>query len=430
MTVVVVSSSALATLTVSHPVLKKDVLLHLITKLASPLQLTVVEKKKGHDLELKLYSGIILKERNAILRSLCGSALHYALDTISDGGHSTNVKASPVSAMALASIASWQSVADSIKHDDYYKSETAIELIMSQLNTYLETRSFLIPSATCTLADMDLAISIGNAMKKDTDDWSNKVPHFRRWMTQVYAVLEEYAAPHDDISIALPKQLLEPSVNPIPVFFYGTEDFVPPAVIISGKKQAKKAQVKKQTKQQQQQQATSTDYLDISALDIRVGKILKAWNHPQADKLYCEEIDVGEDKPRQIASGLRQFYNSASDDLENRMVVVLCNLKAKKMLGFPSHGMVLCASNNAEEEHSDVKFVIPPADSKIGERVVFDGIEMKEAEPENKVAKKKIFEKLAPDLKTNSNGVVVWKGHIASTSGGNLTAELKDAQVS
>mmetsp|Transcript_535 Transcript_535/g.1172 ORF Transcript_535/g.1172 Transcript_535/m.1172 type:complete len:214 (-) Transcript_535:32-673(-) len=43
----------------------------------------------------------------------------------------------------------------------------------------------------------------------------------------------------------------------------------------------------------------------ITALDIRVGKINRVWTHEEADKLYCEEIDVGEDEPRQNASGLR-----------------------------------------------------------------------------------------------------------------------------
>jgi len=39
----------------------------------------------------------------------------------------------------------------------------------------------------------------------------------------------------------------------------------------------------------------------------------QAWKHPEADKLYCEEIDVGEDTPREIASGLRHFYESEAD---------------------------------------------------------------------------------------------------------------------
>jgi tRNA-binding EMAP/Myf-like protein len=35
-------------------------------------------------------------------------------------------------------------------------------------------------------------------------------------------------------------------------------------------------------------------------LDIRAGKIVKAWKHPKADKLYIEQIDVGEKEPRTV----------------------------------------------------------------------------------------------------------------------------------
>merc|ERR1712087_794725 len=54
----------------------------------------------------------------------------------------------------------------------------------------------------------------------------------------------------------------------------------------------------------------------ITALDIRVGRIAKVWEHEEADKLFCEEIDVGEDEPRQIASGLKPYLKQ--EDLEDR----------------------------------------------------------------------------------------------------------------
>lgn len=44
-----------------------------------------------------------------------------------------------------------------------------------------------------------------------------------------------------------------------------------------------------------------------AALDIRVGKILKAWLHPEADSLYIEEVDCGEPEPRTICSGLVKY---------------------------------------------------------------------------------------------------------------------------
>ena len=72
-----------------------------------------------------------------------------------------------------------------------------------------------------------------------------------------------------------------------------------------------------------------------------MGKIVKVWNHESADKLFCEEIDVGEDGPREIASGLRGHYTL--EDMQDRLVLVVCNLKAAKIVGFSSNGMVLAA---------------------------------------------------------------------------------------
>lgn len=139
---------------------------------------------------------------------------------------------------------------------------------------------------------------------------------------------------------------------------------------------------------------------DPSKLDIRVGRVVKCWNHPDSDKLLCEEIDLGESTgPRTIASGLRAFYQAS--DLEGRLVVVLANLKERTMAGFKSQGMVLCASN---PDHTAVQLLAPPSVAKVGDRVVFPGFSG-EAATANVVAKKKIFEKLAPLLRTDERGV-------------------------
>jgi len=166
----------------------------------------------------------------------------------------------------------------------------------------------------------------------------------------------------------------------------------------------------------------------ITSLDIRVGRITKIWEHPEADKLYCEEIDVGEDEPRQIASGLKPYMKT--EDMEGRLVLVLCNLKARKMVGFPSHGMVLCASN---EDHTEVKIVNPPVDAKIGERITvpdFD-FDADDAQPvaENKMGKKKIFDKLAPFLVTSKYGVPEFLGRPFMTSAGICTSAVSNGNV-
>jgi glutamyl-tRNA synthetase len=166
----------------------------------------------------------------------------------------------------------------------------------------------------------------------------------------------------------------------------------------------------------------------ITSLDIRVGIIKRVWEHPEADKLYCEEIDVGEEQPRQIASGLRPYMKA--EDMEGRKVLVLCNLKERKMVGFPSHGMVLCASNN---DHSEVKFVNPPIDAKVGERVMIPGFDF-EGEAgapmsENPMAKKKVFEKIAPFLVTNKYGIPEFLGRPFMTSAGVCTSSISDGNV-
>ena len=99
--------------------------------------------------------------------------------------------------------------------------------------------------------------------------------------------------------------------------------------------------------------------------------------------------------------------------MDGRRVLVLANLKAKKLGGFPSQGMVLCASNDA---HDVVKFVDPPADAPIGALVSFAASNpayTSSPASATQVAKKKIFEKVAPDLQVGAGGVCFYKGTAA-----------------
>ena len=178
----------------------------------------------------------------------------------------------------------------------------------------------------------------------------------------------------------------------------------------------------KQEKKKKKSPPAEAAPIDVSKLDIRVGVITKAWLHEEADKLFCEEIDIGEESPRQIASGLRAHYNL--EDLEGQRVLVLANLKARKLMGFPSHGMVMCASGS----DGTVKFVEPPADAAIGERVMVDGFDGEPA-TENQVIKKKMLDAIFPDLKTNAGGIACYKGVPLSTSAGPCQPTLPNADV-
>jgi aminoacyl tRNA synthase complex-interacting multifunctional protein 1 len=154
----------------------------------------------------------------------------------------------------------------------------------------------------------------------------------------------------------------------------------------------------------------------INDLDIRVGLILNAQPHQSADKLYCEEIDVGEDAPRPIASGLVPYYRQ--EELQNRRVLVLCNLKPRSLVGFKSNGMVLCASTTDSEGQHRVEFIDPPPDAPIGSRIVGESLEVTEPMSVKQCDKLKIFQQIAPDLSVNDQGEVVWQGKRLITSQG------------
>ena len=164
--------------------------------------------------------------------------------------------------------------------------------------------------------------------------------------------------------------------------------------------------------------AVAEEVPPFALLDVRVGKIVEAWAHPDSDKLWCERIDVGEEEPREIASGLRAYYPTA-DLLEGRSVLVVCNLKEAKLAGFKSNGMVLCASN---EDKSDVKFVDPPADSQPGERVVCEGM-VAEPATSNQMKKKKLMDKAATELRA-VDGVACYRNVPLGTAAGQCTTPV------
>jgi len=152
---------------------------------------------------------------------------------------------------------------------------------------------------------------------------------------------------------------------------------------------------------------------EFTKIEIKVGKIVKVWNHAEADKLFCEEVDVSEESgPREIASGLRDHYTL--EDMQDRKVLVVCNLKPQKLVGFMSNGMVLAAK---APDGSKVELVEPPADAPVGERVFIDGLS---GEPltSTQVKKKKTWEAVAKSLKTGEGRVATWEGKVIQTTAG------------
>jgi len=157
----------------------------------------------------------------------------------------------------------------------------------------------------------------------------------------------------------------------------------------------------------------------LLAMDFRVGKIISCERHPEADSLYVEKIDIGEAEPRTIVSGLVKYV--PIEQMTGRLVVIAANLKPRNMRGIKSAGMVLAASDDPKTR---VEPIAPPAGAQVGERVWFgDSREQPAPAVPNAVEKKKLWEVVAPGLRTLPDKVASWRGAHMMTSAGPVTSE-------
>ncbi|GME57333.1 Tryptophanyl-tRNA synthetase class Ib [Neofusicoccum parvum] len=173
-----------------------------------------------------------------------------------------------------------------------------------------------------------------------------------------------------------------------------------------------KKKEKKEKQPKPQKAAPAEKPLSPALIDLRVGHILKAERHPNADSLYVSTIAVG-DAPgtdntseyegqvvRTVCSGLNGLI--PLEEMQNRKIIAVCNLKPVTMRGIKSCAMVLAASPKVaegEDSHKGpVELVNPPAGANAGDRVYFEGWQ---GEPEGVLnPKKKVWETLQPGFTT------------------------------
>ena len=103
---------------------------------------------------------------------------------------------------------------------------------------------------------------------------------------------------------------------------------------------------------------------DFAKVELRVGEIKVAERVPNADKLLRMEVDLGEEKPRQLLAGLAEYYEP--EKLIGRKVIVVANLKPRKMRGLESQGMICAASLTEDDTPAIATFI---EDVKVGARL-------------------------------------------------------------
>lgn len=154
-------------------------------------------------------------------------------------------------------------------------------------------------------------------------------------------------------------------------------------------------------------------------IDLRVGHILKAERHPNADSLYVSTVNCGDPAGtentseyegkvvRTVCSGLNGLV--PLEEMQGRKIVAVCNLKPVTMRGIKSCAMVLAASPRLapgeEDKHAGpVELVNPPEAAEAGERVFFEGFE---GEPEAQLnPKKKVWDDCQVGFTTTAERVV------------------------
>lgn len=82
---------------------------------------------------------------------------------------------------------------------------------------------------------------------------------------------------------------------------------------------------------------------DFTKIELKTGKIFACEKIEKADKLLKLSIQIGQEK-RTIVSGIAKHYTS--QELLDKTVVVITNLKPTKLRGITSEGMLLCAEDS------------------------------------------------------------------------------------
>lgn len=101
----------------------------------------------------------------------------------------------------------------------------------------------------------------------------------------------------------------------------------------------------KKKKARRPEPAPEITYEEFSRLNLRVGVVVSAEKHPEADRLLVLQVDIGEASHRQVVAGLATAF--AAEDLVGKRVVVVANLAPAMLRGVQSQGMILAAGEKA-----------------------------------------------------------------------------------
>ncbi|QEU59816.1 hypothetical protein KDRO_C03380 [Kluyveromyces lactis] len=153
-----------------------------------------------------------------------------------------------------------------------------------------------------------------------------------------------------------------------------------------------------------------TKRFPFELLNLKVGKFQQVALHPNSEKMYVSQVELGNGSLKQICSGIRQYISR--DQLQDKLCIVVDNMKKCKLRGEPSEAMILCGEHtDTESGITSVKLAYPVAEFPeqsahlVGQQVVID---LDQKVTDRKI-KPKEWDCISTRLYTNGNGEIVFQ---------------------
>ena len=150
----------------------------------------------------------------------------------------------------------------------------------------------------------------------------------------------------------------------------------------------------------------------FSKLDLRVAKVLDVRDHPNADTLYMLLVDLGKLGKRVIVAGMKPHYSK--DEMKDKNIVIITNLKPATIRGVKSNGMLLAA-----DDGKGICSLLNPGDSIPGSEIFIDGVSR---EPE-KILEFEDFKKV--NMIIDDKQKATYNGKALKTEKGDVTSDKK-----
>jgi len=120
--------------------------------------------------------------------------------------------------------------------------------------------------------------------------------------------------------------------------------------VLAEKKPLVQEEVKKEKKKEKKKETqTKTEGIALIGIDqffetsLKIGTIVSAEEVPKSKKLLLLQVDIGEENPRQVVAGIKEWYSE--EELVGTQACVVANLKPAKLMGMKSEGMLLAAKD-------------------------------------------------------------------------------------